>query len=250
MKTQAAKADLFRTLHVKGAPLILFNIWDAGSANAVTEAGAKALATGSWSVAAAHGFADGEALPRALVLENVRRIVAASALPVTLDFERGYGETPAEVSQSVAAAVEAGAIGFNIEDGLVEGLRTPADQAARLAAARAATPMRIFLNARTDLFLKAPIETHDARLVEEALQRLRHYASAGADGYFVPGLVDESLIADVCARSPLPVNVMMTPRMPPPQRLAAVGVARISHGPGPYRLAMHALRDAARQALR
>ena len=102
--TRSEKAELFRSLHVKGDPLILFNAWDAGSAKIIAEAGAKAIATGSWSVAAAQGFADGEAMPLDLALANSRRIADAVDVPVTIDFERGYAEAPADIATNVAAA--------------------------------------------------------------------------------------------------------------------------------------------------
>src|SRR5919197_5135911 len=109
MSVQAAKAEAFRSLHVAGTPLVLFNIWDAGSAKAVAAAGAPALATGSWSVAAANGFADGERLPLDLAIDNLARIVEATDLPVSIDLESGYGETAGEVARSVARVIEAGA---------------------------------------------------------------------------------------------------------------------------------------------
>ncbi|MFN0098533.1 MAG: isocitrate lyase/phosphoenolpyruvate mutase family protein [Gemmatimonadaceae bacterium] len=252
MSRQIAKASDFRALHTVGDPVILFNAWDAGSANAVAAAGAKAIATGSWSVAAAHGSDDGEQLPLDLVLANLARIVRSVDLPVTLDFERGYGETPDDVGRSVAAAISAGAIGFNIEDSTGRGLRAAGDQGERIAAARVSAErsgVPVFLNARTDLFLATPSKEHSAAMVSDALARMSIYAAAGADGLFVPGLVDEALIASLCAQARWPVNVMMSPATPPRERLAALGVARISHGPWPYRQAMAFLTDAARAAL-
>ena len=96
-----SKIEQFRALHVPGKPLVLYNIWDAGSARAVAEAGAKAIATGSYGVAEANGFKDGETLPLDIVLENLRRILTVTDLPVTIDMEAGYGDTPAEVGRSV-----------------------------------------------------------------------------------------------------------------------------------------------------
>lgn len=242
--------DLFATfaaLHRPGAPLILFNAWDPGSAKIVAEAGARAIATGSWSVAAAFGFGDGEQLPLDLALDNLRRIVAAVDLPVTLDFEGGYAVDPATVAANARRVREAGAIGCNFEDRVVagQGLHSVAAQTAGIAAMRAAAGADFFINARTDLFLTAKPDQHGG-LVDQALERAQAYADAGASGLFVPGLVDEALIAAVCAASPLPVNVMAMPGTPAARRLAKLGVARISHGPGPYRIAMAALAQAAR----
>ncbi|MFL5183823.1 MAG: isocitrate lyase/phosphoenolpyruvate mutase family protein, partial [Microvirga sp.] len=116
MSDQMTKAQTFKALHVPGDPIILFNAWDAGSAKAVAASGAKAIATGSWSVAAAHGFEDGEHMPLDIALANLERIVAATDLPVTIDLESGYGTTAEEVGATVARALQAGAIGCNLED--------------------------------------------------------------------------------------------------------------------------------------
>jgi len=251
---QNDKARLFHSLHVPGRPLVLFNAWDAGSARAVADAGAAAIATGSWSVAAANGFVDGEKLPLSSALENLRRIVAAVAQPVTVDLESGYGDAPEPVAATVAAALEAGAIGCNLEDSFpADGrLRDIGEQAARLAAARQAAReagVAMFINARTDVFFQQPAQAHDMSMVDAALERARAYAEAGASGLFVPGVIAEPLIARLAQASPLPLNIMVMPGVPARARLAELGVARISHGPGPYRGAMQWLTDAARAAM-
>ena len=245
------KARRFAALHRPGDPLVLFNVWDAGSARAVAEAGAKAIATGSLSVAGAHGFADGEALPLDLVLANAERIVGAVELPVTIDFEGGYAAAPAGVAANAARLAATGIVGCNFEDGEVggDGLFEPQAQAERIAAMRSAVGPDFFFNARTDLFLKNPLDRH-GEFVEAALERARIYAEAGADGLFVPGLSDEALIGRICEASPLPVNVMVWKGTPPLRRLAQLGAARISHAAGPWRLAMKALAEAARAAHR
>jgi methylisocitrate lyase len=252
--TQNEKAELFRALHVPGHPLVLFNAWDAGSARAVTEAGARAIATGSWSVAAAHGFKDGECLPLPVALDNLRRIVAAVELPVTIDLESGYGDSPADVGATVSAAIASGTIGCNLEDSFpaTGHLRATAEQVARLGAARQAARaagVALFVNARTDVFFQKPAAEHDMAMVDAALERARVYAEAGADGLFVPGIVAEPLIGRLAEASPLPVNVMAMPGVPARARLAELGVARISHGPGPYRGAMAWLTQAAKAAM-
>src|SRR5258707_2403742 len=116
MADQNRKAEQFRALHIPGNPLVLFNIWDGGSARAVAAGGAKAIATGSWSVASANGFADGERIPLALAIDNLRRIAGATDLPVTIDLESGYGDAPEAVGESIALAIDAGAVGCSLED--------------------------------------------------------------------------------------------------------------------------------------
>src|SRR5437879_1670569 len=116
MVDQANKTEQFRALHVPGTPFVLFNIWDVGSAKAVAASGAKAIDTSSWSVANASGFADGERIPLALAIQNLRRIVGATDLPVTVDLESGYGDTPEVVGETIGLAIDAGAVGCNVED--------------------------------------------------------------------------------------------------------------------------------------
>jgi methylisocitrate lyase len=251
---QGAKAETFRSLHAPGTPLVLFNIWDVGTAKAVAAAGARAIATGSWSVAAANGFADGERMPLDLAICNLARIVEATDLPVTVDLESGYGETADGVAQTVARALAAGAVGCNLEDSFPQdgSLRDAGEQAERIARARKAAGdagVPLFINARTDVFFQKPADAHDDAMVRAALERGRIFAKAGADGLFVPGLVDEALIGRLAKASPLPVNIMVQETTPTLSRLAELGVARVSHGPGPYLSMMKLLEDAARAAL-
>ena len=241
----------FVSLHVRGRPLVLFNAWDPGSARAVAEAGAAAIATGSASVAAAHGKGDGEALPLDWALANAARIVETVSLPVTIDFEGGYAVEPEPLAANFLRLAETGAVGCNFEDQIVggEGVHPIHVQATRIRAAREAIGPDFFINARTDLFLQAKPDTHDAAMVD-ALERAQAYAEAGASGFFVPLLADLRLLERVCAASPLPVNFMAFPGCPPVEDVAATGVARISHGPFPYRLAMKALKEAAEAVYR
>ncbi len=250
--SQADRARAFHALHIKGDPLVLYNIWDAGSAQAVAEAGVRALATGSWSVAGAQGYADGQQIPLDLLCTIAERITETVDLPLSVDIEGGYATLPDGVRATAEAILATGAVGVNFEDQVVggSGLHEIADQTARIAAlvaAREAAGVPLFLNARTDVFLKAK-DGHGA-LVDQAIERAAAYADAGADGFFVPDLTDAELIGRICDKVSLPVNVMMRPDLPNRAALADLGVARISHGPGPYRDAMAALTEIARTAL-
>jgi 2-methylisocitrate lyase-like PEP mutase family enzyme len=240
----------FAALHVPGDPVVLFNVWDVGSALAVAKAGAKAIATGSASVAMANGFGDGENLPMEFALGNARRIAASVDLPVTVDFEGAYSNDPAQVAHNFAELADTGVVGCNFEDQRVggEGLHPIAWQAERIAAARGAVGPDFFINVRTDLFLKAPQETHDEAMLNEAVERVRAYADAGASGFFVPMLGDLGMLSRLCAVSPVPVNFMTYPGCPSNADVAATGVARISHGPFPHMALMGQLEDAAREA--
>jgi 2-methylisocitrate lyase-like PEP mutase family enzyme len=254
MSTQKEKAELFKSLHIKGSPVILFNIWDPGSARTIEQAGAKAIATGSWSVAAANGFDDGEEVPLELVLANLQRIAASVALPVTLDFEGGYATKIPELKANITNLIAAGGIGINLEDRIVggDGLHSIADQSARIVAIREAAEdagVPLYINARTDVFLETYPAKHDETQLQQALERAGAYAKAGASGLFAPGLRDPDLIKKLCDATPLPVNILVLPDTPPTQTMAALGVARISYGAGPYRQMMAALKEAGEKAL-
>jgi len=253
MADQRRKVEQFRGLHIPGKPLVLFNIWDAGSAKAVAAGGAKAIATSSWSVANANGFADGEHIPLALATENLRRIVGTTDLPVTVDLESGYGDAPEVVGETIALAIDAGAVACNLEDSFPASgkLRETIDQANRIRRARQtadAANIRFFINARTDVFFQRAAEQHDDAMVTEAIERARAYAEAGADGLFAPGLADITLITRLAEAVPLPLNIMVGDATPPVRALAEHGVARVSYGPRPYLTAMKVLEDGARAA--
>ena len=247
------KVSSFTAAHRRCTPLRLVNAWDAGSARAVAEAGAAAVATSSWAVAAAAGLEDAEILPLADAIETARSIVRAVDLPVTADFEGGYAEAPAEVAANARTLLETGVVGCNFEDRVVRGtgLHAVEDQAARVRAISEAAESLgrpVFINARTDLFLLNPPESH-AEHVAEALARAEAYARAGAAGLFVPGLADPALVARICSASHLPINIMVLDIDADLAPLAAAGVARISFGPAPYLAAMGALTEVAGRVL-
>lgn len=249
---QREKAKRFTQLHVKGAPLLLYNAWDAGSAQCVLKAGAKAIATSSWSVAAAQGYQDGEAIPIEFAEQIVGRIATSVDAPVTVDFEGGYSEDNNELADNIARLIDLGVIGVNFEDRVVKdsGLYSLDQQARRLGAIRKAAEQKcvdFFLNARTDVFF---VHSEDAaKAVDEALERAKAYADAGASGFFIPGLTEDALIGQVCEAVTLPVNVMVMDGMPSNERLSKLGVARISYGPIPYVRAMNVLQQEAKKVL-
>ncbi|WP_299613433.1 isocitrate lyase/phosphoenolpyruvate mutase family protein [uncultured Tateyamaria sp.] len=240
--SQADKAAAFAALHVPGTPLVIYNIWDAGTAKAVSQAGAKAIATGSWSVAEAQGYPDGEHIPLDVLLPIATRIVASTDLPVSIDFEGGYATEPEPLAAHITALIGTGAIGLNFEDQVVggDGLYPLDTQVARIKAVRAAADaagVPLFINARTDLFLKSKPDAH-ADHMAEALDRAAAYAEAGGSGFFIPGLTDHDMITQVCEAASLPVNVMMRGKLSSVSQVAALGVARTSYGPGPFANAM------------
>ena len=239
----------FAALHVPGTPVILYNIWDVGSARAVVDAGAKALATGSHPVADAQGWPDGQQVPLDFALANAKRIIEAVALPLTVDFEGAYSADAQKGGANVARLAETGAVGCNFEDQVIggEGVHPLDLQVQRIAAIRAAAGNAFFINARTDLLLKT--EQHDDALIDQVIERGKAFADAGASGFFVPRLADPKQIERIVRDVPLPLNVIAFPGAPDKTVWADAGVARISHGPFPHRALMKQLTEAARAAI-
>ena len=243
MTTHAEKAELLRSLHVPGDPLILTNVWDAASARAVAAApGVRALATASAAVSASHGVDDGEVLSLDQALAAAKIVIDAVDLPVTVDFERGYGRTPDDVLESVTRLAELGAVGLNIEDSPDRSTLVPLDeQVARVAAVRTAANrygVPLVLNARVDALIRGGDWS-------DLLERAAAYLAAGADSIFVLGLRDEGDVKRAVDGIPGWVAVGARHGFVPLARLAALGVARISVGPGAQHLAMARLTEAA-----
>lgn len=235
MSSPSQRADALLAAHRPGSPLILVNTWDAWSARVVADApGCQAIATASHSIAAAHGYADGEQIPVAEMIEAIRLIASVVDLPVTADLEAGYGDAGA----TVAAAIEAGAVGGNLEDQL-----KPADEHAQaVAAARAAgdaAGIHFVINARTDEFLLGE------KNLDTAIAAGRTYLEAGADCIFVPGAGAPADITALVEAFDGKLSLIGSPKSPPLTELARLGVARVSIGPGSLGIAAAALRDAA-----
>ncbi len=216
-------ATTFRQLHQQGL-LVLPNAWDAGSARIALSAGAQAIATSSAAVAWAHGFADGHKLPSALLLATVQAITSAVSVPVSVDIEGGYADDPQAVAEVAHAVMQAGAVGINIEDGT----QAPELLVAKIAAIHQRCGEGLFINARCDVFIRNPVPAEQR--VAEVLRRGALYQHAGANGLFVPRIVQAPDITAVVAGTALPVNVMATVGLPSAAQLQALGVRRVSAG--------------------
>ncbi len=243
MNTNTARADLLRSLHVPGDPLIVTNVWDAASARAVAAAaGVQALATASHSISEARGVPDGEGLTVDEALDAAGVIVRSVDLPVSVDFERGYAADATGVHANVRRLAETGAAGLNLEDSL-DGttMRALAEQVERLSAARAganAAGVPLVINARVDSLRRG--ET-----IDDAIGRANAYLEAGGDAAFVLGLDTPDLVARAVAEIDGPVAVIAKAGYLPLAQLADLGVARVSFGPGPQVLTLHHLTAAA-----
>jgi len=244
-----SKFETFAALHVPGDPVILYNIWDSGSAQAVAKAGARALATGSHPVGDAAGFGDGQKVPLDYVFANARRIMEAVDLPLTVDFEGAYSDDPSTGAANAAQLKATGAVGCNFEDQVIggEGVHRLDLQVRRIAAIRDAVGSDFFINARTDLMIKA--SQQDDALIDQVVERGKAFADAGASGFFVPRIADPKHIERVVREVPLPLNAIAFPGAPDKKVWAEAGVARISHGPFPHRALMAKLQEMASAAL-
>ncbi len=246
----ATKFETFASLHRPGDPVILYNIWDPGSAQAVARAGARAIATGSHPVGDSSGFGDGQQVPLDFVLDNARRVAAAVDLPVTIDFESAYAVEPEQAGANVARLKATGAVGCNFEDQVIggEGLHPLDRHCRRIRAIRDAAGPDFFINARTDLLLKT--SDHDDSVIDEVIERGKAFADSGASGFFVPRLSDLRQVERVVRAVALPLNLIAFPGAPPNRQWADAGAARISYGPFPHRELMALLEEKAGSALR
>jgi 2-methylisocitrate lyase-like PEP mutase family enzyme len=249
----AAKADAFRSMHHAPPILILPNAWDAVTARLFVKAGARAIATTSAGIAATLGYADGQNVPRELMMEAIARIARVVDVPVTADIESGYAESPKDLGESIRAVINAGAIGFNLEDASGDSsqpLFAVEQQIERIRAAREAADnpnFNVVINARTDVYLAKVGEP--ATRFAETMRRLNAYREAGADCLFVPGVTDMPTLTQLVHSVPGPLNVLAGPGMPLVAELQRIGIARLSVGSAIMRATLAVARDAADELL-
>ena len=247
-RTGTEAFSAFRALHASDRILMLTNVWDAASAALFAAAGSKATATTSAGLAWACGYSDGDALPQASLLSAVGAIRAVVPdLPLSVDLEGGYSDDPDEVANLVAQLQALGVAGINLEDGT----GTPERLVAKIAAVKQRVNRQggdVFVNARTDVFLRELASGEDA--VREAIARAARYAGAGADGIFVPDLQERDAIARVAVAVERPLNLLAVPGLPSASELYQLGVRRVSAGSLLAKLAYGTARDAAQAFLR
>jgi 2-methylisocitrate lyase-like PEP mutase family enzyme len=237
---QHEQAAAFRAMHVDPPILVLPNAWDVASAVLIARhPRCRAVATSSAGVAWALGYPDGQRIPRDEMLEVVRRIGRAVDLPVTADLEAGYGDP----GGTAEAAWAAGAVGLNLEDGDDEQRLVPLEEHAERVRAVRAAAAELVINARTDVYLTGLND------LDEAVARGNAYLAAGADCVFVPGAADADTIGRLVDGIDGPVSVLAFAKTPPVAELERLGVARVSVGGGPARVAYTRLDEAVREYL-
>ncbi|MEU7145682.1 isocitrate lyase/phosphoenolpyruvate mutase family protein [Nocardia sp. NPDC046473] len=232
------KTKLFHELHHGERPLVLPNAWDFGSAAVLAAEGFPAIGSTSLGVAVAAGLPDGTGVTGAATMA-LARLLARLSVPVTIDIEGGFSESPTAVGEYAAELAEMGIAGVNLEDGRAENtLAEPDHQAELIAAIKERVP---------DLFVNARVDTYWVKDdIDRTLARAERYVAAGADGIFVPGLTDPDGIARIVAAIPLPVNILFSPTGPSIAELGALGVRRVSTGSLLYRTALAVAVDTAR----
>ncbi len=245
-----AKAEAFAALHYGPEILVLPNCWDAGSAKILADAGFSALATTSAGIAFSHGYADGHIISREEMCAEVARCAAIVTVPLSADMEGGYGPTPEDVAETVRQAIDAGAVGANIEDSIAANDEPMLDvtlgieriQAGREAADAAG--ISFVLNARTDVYLHNRVATTPA-MFDMAVSRANAYYAAGARSVFVPGVADPALIERLADAIEAPLNILAGPASPSTAELQAMGVARVSIGGSLARACLTLIENAA-----
>ena len=248
-----AKADAFRNMHHAPPLLVLPNAWDAVTARLFVQAGARAIATTSAGIAATLGYADGQNVPKELMMQAIARIANAVSVPVTADIESGYADSPKGLGESMRAVINAGAIGVNLEDATgdtSQRLFALEEQIERIRAAREAADdvhIPVVINARTDVYLEKVGEP--ATRFAETVRRLNAYHLAGADCLFVPAVTDMPTLSQLVQSVEAPLNVLAGPGMPPVADLQRIGVARLSVGSAIMRATLALARDAADELL-
>lgn len=226
------RAEALLALHQRGNPVVLPTVWDAWSARLAVDAGFAALTVGSHPLADSIGKADQEGMTFDDVLSRVKEITAAVDVPVSVDIESGYGESPTRL---ISGLLEAGAVGLNIEDTVhSEGgrLRSSSEHAELVGALRKAADdagVHVVINARTDLLLRQDGDESDR--VDRAIARLKEAADAGADSLYPVGLLDPDTLRRLASELPLPINAIALPDQSDPTSYAPAGVGRISFGP-------------------
>jgi 2-methylisocitrate lyase-like PEP mutase family enzyme len=244
------KAERLRALHKGPRILVLPNAWDAATARVFEAEGFPAIATTSAGVAAALGYPDGAVAPTHEMIEAIARIARAVRVPVTADIEHAYATAPGDVADVVLRAIAAGAVGINIEDCLpggreLEPIRLQTEKIAAIAKAAGKAGVRIVINARTDVFLRA-MGPPESRLAV-TIDRGKAFLAAGADCIFVPGVTDRDTIAALVQGIGGPINVLAVKGTPATKELEALGVARVSVGSGPMRAALTFIRNIAHE---
>jgi 2-methylisocitrate lyase-like PEP mutase family enzyme len=237
--TIARKARALLSLHTEHDLLILPNVWNPVGARILQAQGYPAVATASAAISASLGYQDGEKIMRSTLIDLIRRIAASVDVPVTADIEAGYGDSTAELEETITAVIDSGVVGVNIEDSFGEDgvLRPVEEQCHRISAVRQVAELHglhLVINARVDSFLSSAFAGIE-EATEDAVERAKAYVEAGADCVYPIGPGDEETVRVLRVRIDSPINILATPAAAPIELLQAIGINRISFGPFVFR---------------
>jgi len=249
LKTQQAKAKIFRDLHHNGKLLVLPNIWEPLGAALIENLGFPAIATASASIAFTNGYDDGENISFNDLIKLLEKITAAVDIPVTADIESGYANTETELAKNIERLIQSGIVGINIEDynkkeDTFFDVERQCERIRLIRNISADNGVPLFINARTDVYSKAQHLT-DKEKFEEAVKRGRAYMQAGADCFFPLSIKNREDIQQLITELHCPVNIIAVPGLPDLQTLQDLGVARVSLGPSLLKIAIRAMKEMA-----
>ncbi len=242
------KGKIFRDLHHAGAPFVIPNPWDIGTARLLASCGFKALATTSAGFAFSRGLPDG-GVSFEMMIHHCREMAAATDLPVSADLERGKGDSPESAAETVFAAAAAGLAGCSIEDHTgdpgepIYDFALAVDRIAAAAEAARALKQDFVLTARAENFLWNRPD------IDDTIKRLQAFEAAGADVLYAPGLSEMDKVGSVCDAVTKPVNVLAVPTFTV-KALQEAGASRISLGSKLATFAYGMLENASREMLR
>lgn len=249
----ADKANLFKSLHHNDKILVLPNVWDPLGARLLESLGYNAVATASASIAFSNGYADGENIPFRDLISILKKIVESVKIPVTADIESGYASNIITLEENIKQLIDTGISGINIEDSLHDdsnmvSVKTQYEKINCIRNTAIKMGVSIFINARTDVYIKANHLSAEEKL-SEAIQRGKAYKDAGADGFYPIVLKEKESMKNIVQEVGLPVNVLLIPGIPDFEILQTIGIARVSLGPGFLKIAINAMKNIAEKLL-
>ncbi|KAA9040534.1 isocitrate lyase/phosphoenolpyruvate mutase family protein [Ginsengibacter hankyongi] len=251
---QPEKGNLLNTIHHNGKLLVLPNIWDPLGAILLESLGYAAVATASASIAFSNGYPDGEKIPFKELLHILRKIVNSVTIPVTADIESGYATNSAGLQENIKMLLDAGIAGINFEDTNKEdktiiSIEAQCKKLSLIRNTASGMGVSLFINARTDVYLKAN-DLSDQEKLAETILRGKAYKDAGADGFYPIFLKEETAMKSIVKEVGLPVNILILPGIPRFEELQDLGIARVSLGPGFLKIAINAMKNIAEKLLR
>jgi 2-methylisocitrate lyase-like PEP mutase family enzyme len=253
IKDARGNGEIFRQLHHNGKLLVLPNVWDPIGARLLESLGYPAVATASASIAVSNGYADGENIPFDEVLSILKKIVRSVNIPVSADIESGYTRQNPDLKENIKKLIDTGIAGINFEDSHheLQGLVPVKEQCEKIALIRSvaeSTGSHLFINARSDVYIKSPNLTEEEKL-KQVIERGQGYKEAGADGFYPITLKSKADIETVIKEVSLPVNILLIPGIPDFETLKQIGLARLSLGPGFLKIAINAMKNVSEKLL-